>query len=474
MNHLTAEGMKKIEALTSQIMEESSARGIAVGITNGRGEILYEQYFGWRDEEHQLPINRDTIFGMASVTKSFTALSIMQMQKDGILSVNDPVRDYIREFKDDQRGEPVRIWHLMCHSGGYFPLPRIVIDKTAQEMGIQDSLEQELIYREDFAEEGIRLVAGRLDQQTRFLGRPGQRLSYCNDGFGLLSDIVRRHSGCGSFAEYLDSHILKPLGMDRSNISFIRNTLDDNAAVLYSQEADGSWRCDRDYQNDAFVLHGGGGMKSTLGDMMKYASMYLNEGCGANGTRIIDRYSVQEMCKPRQVMKPGVYYGYGLENSQLEDRNVIEHGGSLPGVSSNFSFCPQEDIGIVVLCNTMDVPVYAISDLAMRLCCGLSAEAARPSHAHRAWTQEERAELAGTYISGEGDQFSLTETADGSLQMKVNEKPVDMVPVYPWQGMVRKKYADVYLTAVRDEEGKVIGAQYGSRVFPKTEKQSLR
>lgn len=469
MNHLTAEGKKKIEDLTRQIMEESSARGIAVGITNAQGEILYEHYFGWRDAEKQLAINRDTIFGMASVTKSFTALAIMQMQQEGILSVNDPVRDYIPEFKDNKREEPVRIWHLMCHSGGYFPLPRIVIDKTAAEMGIEDSLDNELIYREDFAEEGIRRVAGRLDEQTRFLGRPGQRLSYCNDGFGLLSDIVRRHSGCGSFAAYLDEHILKPLGMDRSNISFIRNSLDENAAILYSMEADGSWRCDRDYQNDAFVLHGGGGMKSTLGDMLKYAAMYLNEGCSADGTRIIDRYSIQEMCKPRQVMKPGVYYGYGLETSQLADMNVIEHGGSLPGVSSNFSFCPQAGIGIVVLCNTMDVPAYAIADAAMRLCCGFPAEAVRTAHAARVWTEEEKSELVGMYISGEGDRFELTEGGSGLL-MTVNGKAVDLISVYPWQGMVRKKYTDVYLTAVRDESGTVIGAQYGSRVFPKTMK----
>lgn len=148
------------------------------------------------------------------------------MQQDGLLKVDDPVSRYIPEFTNKNQSEPVKLWHLMCHSGGYFPLPRIVVDKTAQEMGIEDSLDAELIYREDFAEEGIRRVAGRLDSQTRFTGRPGQRMSYCNDGFGLLSDIVRRHSGYGSFAEYLDKKILKPIGMDRSNISFIRNSQD--------------------------------------------------------------------------------------------------------------------------------------------------------------------------------------------------------------------------------------------------------
>ena len=84
-------------------------------------------------------------------------------------------------------------------------------------------------------------------------------------------------------------------------------------------------------------------------------------------------------------MKPGIYYGYGLETKQVGDRAVYEHGGSLPGVSSNFSFCPQEEVGIVVLCNTMDVSVAAIADAALNAYCGLEVEEERQIHAERSW-----------------------------------------------------------------------------------------
>ena len=80
MKKLTADGLKQLEELTEKIMEDSGARGIAIGIVNAKGEIQYEKYFGWRDAEKKLPINRDTVFGMASVTKSITSLAIMQMQ----------------------------------------------------------------------------------------------------------------------------------------------------------------------------------------------------------------------------------------------------------------------------------------------------------------------------------------------------------------------------------------------------------
>lgn len=467
MNHMSAEGKEQLRELALQVMKDGQARGLAIGITDGRGNIIYESYMGYRDEEKKLPVNRDTIFGMASVTKSFTALAMMQMQAEGILSVNDPVKDYIPEFTNKNQKEPVRIWHLLCHSGGYFPLPRIVVDQTARRMGIADCLDHELVYRKDFADEGIRLVAGRLDDQKQLTGRPGQNFSYCNDGFGLLSDIVRRHSDCSSFAEYLETHILGPLDMKRSNIGFLRNSLDENAAVLYSLEQ-GQWRADRDYKNDAFVLHGGGALKSSLGDMLKYAAMYLNEGKGVNGARIVDSYSIQEMCRPRQVVKPGVYYGYGLERKQLLDMTVLEHGGSLPGVSSNFSFCPEADLGVVVLCNTMDVPVYAVAEAALRAACGLEIRPEPLKRPPYQWTEEEIKKLAGRYQSGEGDAFVLTEK-DGGLSMELNGKEIDLKPAYPWQGYVRKKYTDVYLTGIRGEDGNVVGVRYGSRMFPREE-----
>ena len=116
----------------------------------------------------------------------------------------------------------------------------------------------------------------------------------------------------------------------------------------------------------------------------------------------------------------------------------------------------------------MDVPVYAISDAIFRLFCGLPIFEERTSHVPYQWTEEEKTELCGEYISGEGDQFVLKKNPAGLLDMIVNGSPVELTPVYPWQGMVRKKYTDVYLTAVRDEEGKVFAAHYGSRIFPKT------
>ena len=126
MNRMTQEGKAKLEELVARVMRMARPAVSLVGIVNAAGEIQYENYFGYRDAENKLPITRDTIFGMASVTKSFTALSIMQMQQDGLLKVDDPVSRYIPEFTNKNQSEPVKLWHLMCHSGGYFPASRVL------------------------------------------------------------------------------------------------------------------------------------------------------------------------------------------------------------------------------------------------------------------------------------------------------------------------------------------------------------
>ena len=85
--------------------------------------------------------------------------------------------------------------------------------------------------------------------------------------------------------------------------------------------------------------------------------MYLNLGKAADGTRILSEYGVREMCKPRQAYGAFGNYGYGVSMKQLDDLKVIEHGGALPGVSSNIAWSYEAEAAVIVLCNTSNVPV---------------------------------------------------------------------------------------------------------------------
>ena len=469
MNCVSKDFKGRFERLVQQVMESSKAVGLAAAVVNKQGDFLYEGYFGYRDREKKLPVNRDTIFGLASITKSFASLSVMQLAEEGIVHLDDPVSQYIPDFTGKNQSEPVRLWHLLCHSGGYFPLPRILIDQVAEQIGAVENRDGDFAYLSSLAVEGVRQVATRLDAQTNLIGKPGERFSYCNDGYALISDIIRTQGDCPSFAEYLEKHILKPLNMSRSGCSFVQPAKDENASILYSWNQDGSLRADRDYHNDAFVLNGGGAMKSTISDFVKYMCMFLNRGTGLNGSKIASAYSIREMCKPRQYAALGTYYGYGLEESRIGPFLAHGHGGSLPGVSSNFLWSDDGEVGIIILCNTMDVPVGYLAKAALCMCYGGNQEELRTEFPCYSWNIETIQKVSGDYRSGEGDAFTLYEK-NGTLGMRLNGKELHPVPISSDKAIVRKPFGDICLHIFSDENRGVWGAQYGSRIFPKCEK----
>ena len=158
MNRINAANQALFEELVKQIQIQGNAAGIAVAIVDEEGKTQYEQYFGYRDTEQKLPMDENTIFGLASVTKSFVALSIMQLAEKGLLDLNDPVSRYIPEFTNKNQ-ETVRIHHFLSHSGGFYPVHRTVVKEIAEKLGISEETEGDLGYSVKLAEAGAKAVA---------------------------------------------------------------------------------------------------------------------------------------------------------------------------------------------------------------------------------------------------------------------------------------------------------------------------
>ena len=467
MNKITNSGRFLFEQLTEQIRTQNEAAGIAVAIVDAEGNTAYEQYFGFRDAQQKLPIDQDTIFGLASITKSFAALSIMQLAEAGKVDLEAPVSRYIPEFTNKNQ-DPVKVWHFLCHSAGFYPVHRTLLKDIAGELGLSEEKDGDLAFHEGLAAAGAQAVARQLDSQTKekgLIGKPGQYMSYCNDGFGLLSEIVRRNGKEKSFADYVKKHILDPLEMSRSGCDFLRPRLDANAASLYKKR-DGRMTVCRDYYDNAFVLGGAGAMKSTVSDMKKYIGMYLNRGKGLNGARILSMEGIRTMCMPRIEYRAGSCYCYGLSVKMLDDLTVVEHGGSLTGVSSNMSWSYGAGAGVIVLCNTSGVPVSVIGDAAMRMYVGRSPLNPRDEYREIRWTKEKRKALCGTYRSGEGDQVEISMEGD-SLKTRVSGKEVLMVPVQEYLGIIRNPGNDVPLKLFENEKGEIFAVGFGGRMLPR-------
>ena len=110
------------ENLVESIRKDYEACGIAAAIIDSKGNTHYEKFWGSADLESEKELNGETIFGLASVTKSFTALAIMQMEEKGLVDLDAPISTYIPEFTNKNQ-KKVTIRHLMSHCGGFFPLP---------------------------------------------------------------------------------------------------------------------------------------------------------------------------------------------------------------------------------------------------------------------------------------------------------------------------------------------------------------
>lgn len=491
MNKITKSSQYLFETLTEQIRSYYNAAGIAVAIVDKNGMTQYEHYFGCRDAERQLPIDQDTIFGLASVTKSFVALSIMQLTERGIVDLEAPVSRYIPEFTNKNQ-EPVLVKHFLCHSGGFFPVHRTIVKEIAEKLGLhqdadgnfactiqnkktgeplaagQSGKAGDLAYSDEIALAGVKTVAEQLDAQTKengLIGRPGEYMSYCNDGFGLLSEIVHRMGGEKSFADYVKKHILEPLGMDRSGADYLRPRLDENSSLLYKKK-DGVMTACHDYYDNAFVLGGAGSMKSTLSDMKKYITMYLNYGKSSDGTRLLSMEGIRAMCRPRIEYRPESWYCYGLATKKLDDLTVVEHGGSLTGVSSNMSWSHDAGAGVMVLCNTSDVPVSVIADAAMRMYHGRDPQDHRDLYEENPWSEAMQKAVLGLYRSGEEGEMEIL-MKDGEMKVSQGGKLSDLLMVQETLGVIRGPFKDAYLRFYMDEDDNVFAVGYGGRMLPK-------
>ena len=415
-----------------------------------------------------MPIDEDTIFGLASVTKSFVALSIMQLVEAGKVDLDDPVSKYIPEFTNRNQ-KPIKVWHFLCHTAGFYPMHRTIINEIAQKAGLDENETGDFAFCEKIALEGTKAVAELLDAQTKenggLIGDPGNYMSYCNDGFGLLSEIVRRVGGENSFAEYVKKHILEPLHMERSSGEYVRPAADANAAILYKMQK-GVMTSGRDYHDNAFSLGGAGSLKSTLADMKKYICMYLNYGKGIDGTRILSQEGVRTMCRPRIDYRPDSHYCFGLAQKKLDDLTVMEHGGSLPGVSSNLSWSYDAGVGVMVLCNTSGVPVSTIADAAMRMYHGRNPIEDRFVYQETEWDAEKRKAMCGTFRSDEDNNITIFEK-DGNLAVKEGETLLRFVPVQEFLGIVRNPDKDGYVRFFENENGEIFAIGYGGRMLPR-------
>ncbi len=308
---------------------------LAVGIVqdNVRTYLL----FGYRDLRRRVPVTPSTNFCIASVTKSFTALTVLKLQEKGKLSIRDQVVKYFPEYTNL---EDVTIEDLLSHRSGIPALCYAEHSIAAAITGKVDTFSN--------PENVLSLLL-----QAEPIDRSRSRYLYLNEGYVLVGKIIEKVCNA-SYREVVSKLLLEPLKMSRTYFLDERFYRDPDHAVPYIKKG-------RKFVRRPLPvgIEADGGLISNLNDMLNYVEMLINRGVFED-REILSRDSIEEAEKPRVKIPYMVigddYYCLGLVRSRLQDCTIIHHSGSVLVHTSFMAYIPEKKIGVVVLESSNQYP----------------------------------------------------------------------------------------------------------------------
>lgn len=455
---MTSEYKAQFESFVAQVMKEYDGQGIGI-IGFDQEQVLYEYYSGYRNVEKKLPINRDTIFGIASITKSFTVMGILQLADKGIIDIHQPITKYLDHINLPAHQIPT-VAQLMSHSAGFYPQERFLMKDVAKTLSIPPGTE--LCKHQALSNKGLEMIINRINQMTDFCGLPGENHSYSNFSFGLLTALLQKYGGEAHYSDYIEKHILDALELKNTFLDFNRTKSEDNITMLYEMKA-GQMTTTDDYEDLGFVLLGGGALKSSLNDLMTYTRLYLNDG-NFKKRKILSPSAIMSMQLPRVAYKPFEGYGYGLLTGKICEVDYAGHSGGLTGVSSYFIFTRETQKGIVVLCNTSNVPVHAIGLSAIKLLNGQEPTWMQMPIKGLKWSRDLIEKTIGSYKSEEGGQLEIIDLED-TIAIKAGNDQLNVTPIDDNHIWVHNKMLSSYTPIFRDENGHAKAIYSGARII---------
>ncbi|TFJ93227.1 serine hydrolase domain-containing protein [Lentibacillus salicampi] len=395
---------EKYERFAESLINTSHTPGAIIGINDQR----YEKGFGFRDLENQLPVTADTIFGIGSITKSMTCIGILQLQEEGLLSVQDRIQTYLPEITFKGSSD-ITLHHLMTHTSGIPPLNTLFYaNKPSMERDGSFDLQIKLGAPLDREQDSIDTYDDLINYLNAIqfvpLDQPGKSFSYSNDGYALLGIIIERVSG-QPYERYIEKNIFRPLGM--KNSFFHPDQLDEQAARLYSVDPTAETPT-IEYSPewwDAPVMRAAGYVKTTANDMLRFGDVFLNSGNG-----ILSAESLNDLTSRHIEVEPGRHYGYGvMVTPDFFGTTLIEHGGGIKGVTAQFAVLPERSISAICLTNIAGAPAEALLKGAVQSEMDIDPEKPAIEYDHYAPTETDRQAITGTYQSNEGQTVKVYE-----------------------------------------------------------------
>jgi CubicO group peptidase (beta-lactamase class C family) len=347
----------RLESFVSRQLQGDPNACLAIGVLSG-GELVYSKGFGYRDFSLTKPVTDRTLFGVGSVTKSITALSVLLLEEEGRLSVEDPVSEYLPEYVLGGSGG-VRIKHLLTHTSG---IPALGVAETIIEEKVKSDRKRRFRDRSEFVEWVNR---GALER----VAAPGEKFLYWNEGYTILGEIVGKVSSLG-YREFVGRRVLTPLGMSRSGFG-VSMLSDDDSIEPYV--VDGKRKIRVGFP-DHPLLYAAGGLISCVRDLLRYIGVFIAD------PQPFEKKLLERLVAPH--VKCGLptpfgdeYYGYGwVVNQDFYGHTLVYHSGNI-GVSTAYvGFIPEAKIGVALVSNSENIHTAYVGAFALTQLLGIEEE----------------------------------------------------------------------------------------------------
>jgi CubicO group peptidase (beta-lactamase class C family) len=276
--------------------------------------VLLSKGYGAANIEWDIPNTPSTKFRLGSITKQFTAASILLLVERGTLKLEDSIKTYLPDAPP--AWERITIFNLLTHSSGIPNFTNLPAYKTQQLTDTPPAT----------------TIAMVRDKPLDFF--PGEKMSYSNSGYVLLGYVIEKVSG-GSYEQFVQDNIFTPLGMKDSGY-------DSNSAII-ARRAAGYAPSPKGPVNAGYIHmsipHAAGALYSTTEDLLRWEQ-------GLFGGKVVSAASLQKMTTPFKND-----YALGVVVQTTEGRTVVQHGGGIDGFNTFLAYYPADKLTVVVLAN---------------------------------------------------------------------------------------------------------------------------
>ena len=327
----------KVDSLFSAF-DNLDSPGYAIGISKN-GKTLYKNGYGSANLDYNIPIETNSVFSIASVSKQFTAACIAILILDNKVTLEDPASDFIPELK--KYPETIRIKHLIYNTSGITDYPRL--ERAGGKSWVTFN----------YFDIDECIATSLAEEKLQF--KPGERWDYCNVNFMLLTKIVENISGV-SFSEFAQTRLFEPIGMSNTMINDDMTSIIKNRVTPYNLRTDENIAGYKEYgitlkKEGEYIQHprnsphyGGSGVITTIEDLLKWSDNMVSKSFGGEAFYNLMHKTIK-FDHDRDNQAFGLYIG------DFNGRKIVAWDGGDWGISSQLLRFPDQGIAIIVLSN---------------------------------------------------------------------------------------------------------------------------